>query len=984
MEPQALRWVSSNTGATKVQQCGSGSTNYYLGGTEVFANNGDSITRTYENLPSHSMVSFSMRILLVDSWTISDRVSVLVGGYEVGFTNPLTYINSYGSYRCGNSSLADLEITSYGIIYHTASTLTIKVTNKRVSPTSNGTILFNKINLFFTSSVSASLTATFSYPLTYISAYASYYPYCRLSTYYYSSTYGCQSCSYACEYCYGPYNYQCYKCASGYYYDGSACVPCYSTCKICHGTAYTQCDYCTGSYYLMDNQCITCDSPFVKSSQYFETCQYPCLSGEYLYSDGSCHTTCDSRFTSTTKYSYLYAVCNFPCSGTNTLYYDGYCSTLECPYPLQLALYGSYYICEYPCATGLLLYADGSCQDPALCVYPYVLHTYTDYNSWDACGPECAYGLYRYDNDTCHEDCPEPLVAKDSNGILLCDPPRCGPNQCSSCTSWNTCPTYYVCNVYIGSWCLFQYTYSLTVQTMKTITNGAVFSVKVSPTMGIGEFNDDVLNSEISSLTKGEDYTVSVKKVGTGSFEVTYTFYEEIDETRVTGTMYYSPSTLDLEQDFTFPHITYISEEVQEAASTINATSQITFILFLISIFGMVFGGDIASIWTSVPESQYTYYLIYLNVNYLHHTSLYLQSLSNYEMLVSDDGGDSMDYSLKSSVPETFFDLNYSPDFYENTNQVFLQLALMIAGLIVGTLSLRYLRYPKDLAFIQKILNYVVGIVRYNGITRQFMTYILPFSTAAFIQIYAAVFGQVKQKLFSLILAPLTMVIVVWFLAKTRNLIAYIPPEKYQRIAHTNLFGTLWDNLRLDSIGKYYFWFGAIRNIVLSYIAVFFDFQPYVQILALIGYQLGMVLLFFKTSNNLIGISIREVFEDHALNKITLVQEFLLLVMKVMILLFYYYQGKVQDSTLILLGWMIILPGILSQVVQTGFSLLNQVRNRQKIWRKMRVLFYKMSFQKRKKRIRRIKYPRSPDRRPMNRPSSSEGDTQITLPSPKK
>ncbi len=261
------------------------------------------------------------------------------------------------------------------------------------------------------------------------------------------------------------------------------------------------------------------------------------------------------------------------------------------------------------------------------------------------------------------------------------------------------------------------------------------------------------------------------------------------------------------------------------------------------------------------------------------------------------------------------------------------------------------------------------------------MTYILPFSTAAFIQIYAAVFGQVKQKLFSLIIAPVTIVVIVWFLAKTRNLIGYVPPEKYQRITHARLFGTLWDNLRLDSIGKYYFWLGAIRNIVLSYVAVFFDFEPYVQILALIGYQLGMVLLFFRSSNNLIGISLREVFEDHALNMITLVQEFLLLFMKVMILMFYYYQGQDKDSTLVLLGWLIIIPGILSQVVQTGFSLLNQVRNRKKIWRKMRVLFYKMSGQKKKKRIKRVKNPRGPA---VDKVPSLEGDIQITLPSPKK
>ena len=978
MEPQALRWVSSNNGATKVQQCGSGSTNYYLGGTEVFANNGDSITRTYENLPSHSMVSFSMRILLVDSWTISDRVSVLVGGYEVGFTNPLTYINSYGSYRCGNSSLADLEITSYGLIYHTASTLTIKVTNKRVSPTSNGTILFNNINLFFTSSVSTSLTATFSYPLTYISAYS--YPYCWLATYYYSSTYGCQYCSSACEYCYGPYNYQCYKCASGYYYDGYACVPCYSTCRICHGTAYTQCDYCTGSYYLIDNQCVSCNAPFVKSSQYFGTCSYPCLSGEYLYADGSCYTTCDPRFIATTLYSKL--VCNFPCSGTYTRYYDGVCMNLACPYPLQMARYGSYYICEYPCAAGLLLYANGSCLDPAGCVYPFVKHTYTDYHSWDACGSECAFGLYRYNNDSCHTDCPEPLIAKDINGILICDPPRCGPNQCGSCTSWNTCPDYYVCHVFIGGWCMFQYTYYLTVNQLRSVMNGVVFSVKVLPLMGIGEFNDDVLKSEIPALTKDTDYEVSVKRIATGSFEVKYTFLDEFEYTKLNGTMYYSPGTLGLEQSFRFPSITFISAEVQQAAATINATSQITFILFLIGIFGMVFGGGIASLWTSVPESQYTYYLIYLNVGYLHHTTKYLQSLSSYDFLVSDTTGPELDYTLKSTVPETFFNLSYSSDFYNNTDQVFLQLLFMIVGLFVGTFSLRFLRYPKDLAFIQKLLSRVLSIVKWNGLMRQFMTYILPFSTAAFVQIYAAVFGQVKQRLFSLMLAPATMVVVVWFLAKTRNLIAYIPNEKYERIFHHRLFGTLWENLGLGSIGKYYFWFGAIRNIVLAYVAVFFDFVPYIQILTLIGYQLGMVLLFFKTSKNLIGIELRRVFEDKVLNIITLVQELLLLVMKIMILAFYHKQGTAEDSTLILLGWMIILPGILSQVVQTGFSLLNQVRNRQKIWRKFRVLFHKLSFQKKKKRIKRVKTvkpQRNIDQRPLQQ-EALEADTQVTLP----
>ena len=982
-EPQALFWTTSRSGATKVQLCGS---KYYLGGKDVFQSVGDYMERTYKVLVSHNIVGFYMKILLVDQWTKYDRVSILLNGYEVGFQSSIENIHKFGSFQCGTSNYADLELTSYGYVPHTGSSLTLKIINRRVSPNWNGTILISDINLLF-DTISGTLSQfTQTYPVPYISGASN--PTCRFKTYYLSGT-GCKPCHVSCEYCYGPSNTQCFKCNSTTYWNGGACISCDSTCRICHGTSSTQCDYCTGSRYLIDNQCVSCDMPFIRNAQYFGQCIYPCKSGEYLYSDSSCYTFCDPRFISTTKYSK--AVCNNPCSGSSIRYYNSACVNLACPYPLQMIRYGSYYICEYPCATGLLLYADGSCQNPTLCVYPLVVHTYTTYSSWQACGSVCTYGFYRYHNDTCHVDCPAPLIAKNKAGILICDPPRCGPNQCNSCTSWNTCPDYYTCNVNIGSWCLFKHTYSLVIKSLKSVMNGVVYSVTVTPLIGIGEFNDDILKPEIDGLTKGDDYDVTIKKVDAGTFEVTFVFNTDLDETKYNGTMYYSPATLGLEQDFKFPHITYISDEVQEAAKNISVTSQITFILFLIGIFGMVFGGGIASLWTSVPESQYMYYLIYLNVDYLHHTTLYFKSLANYDMLVGDNTGPQLDFTIKASLPSKFFDLNYSPDFYENTDQVFLQLIFMVSGLFIGTLSLRYLRLPKDLAFIQKFFSYILGVVKWNGLIRQFMTYILPFSTAAFIQIYAAVFGQVKQSLFSLILAPATMVVVVWFLALTRNLIVYIPNEKYQKIAHKRFFGTLWENLVVNSIGKHYFWIGAIRNIVLAYVAVFFEFSPYLQIITLMVYQTFVVLLYFQKSANLLGIGLRPIFEDKALTIITLIQDILLLIMKTMILVFLNCQGTAKDGTLILLGWMIILPGILSQVVQTGFSLLNQVRNRQKIWRKFLVMFHKLSFQKKKKKIKRVKAIKPFRNTPHQALNTTEAqnetqgtqreETQITLPS---
>jgi len=519
-----------------------------------------------------------------------------------------------------------------------------------------------------------------------------------------------------------------------------------------------------------------------------------------------------------------------------------------------------------------------------------------------------------------------------------------------------------MCDVYHGGWCLFEYTYSLKVQDLKSVTNGLTFSVKVSPMMGIGEFNDDVLNSEIPGLTKGTDYTVAIEKITMGIFAVTYNFLGDFDESKYNATLSYSPATLGLEKDFQFPHVIFISEEVKQAASTINATSQITFILFLISIFGMVFGGGIASLWTSVPDCQYMYYLLYLNVDYLHHTTLYFQSLANYDLLVGSNDGPGLDIKLKGSLPDRFFDLDYSPDFIENSNTIFIQLMLMVAGFIMGSLSLRFFRYPKDFSFIQKFFGYFMRIVKWNGLIRQLMTYILPLSTASFIQIYYAVFGKDTPRLFSAILAPVTLAMIAWFLTKMWSLIRNAPGGRYEKAMYTKLFGTLWESLYSTSVGKYYFWLGSLRNILLAYVIVFFDIFPQLQIAILVVYQGGIIGLFFEISKKkLFPLRLRHIFEDSALNLLTLVEEILMLIMKVMIWVAILKKDSASDSKMILIGWLIILPGVLTQVLQTGFSLLSQVRNRQKLWRSFRMTLHKLVpiGGKRKKRIFRPTMARS-------------------------
>ena len=43
------------------------------------------------------------------------------------------------------------------------------------------------------------------------------------------------------------------------------------------------------------------------------------------------------------------------------------------------------------------------------------------------------------------------------------------------------------------------------------------------------------------------------------------------------------------------------------------------------------------TLWSFLPENQYSYYLLYLNVSYLYNTETYLKSLANYDLLFVDE-----------------------------------------------------------------------------------------------------------------------------------------------------------------------------------------------------------------------------------------------------------------------------------------------------------------------------------------------------------
>jgi len=542
------------------------------------------------------------------------------------------------------------------------------------------------------------------------------------------------------------------------------------------------------------------------------------------------------------------------------------------------------------------------------------------------------------------------------DGKLICSPPLCGMTDCSRCTSDGNsdliCPEYYYCDEYLGKFCLPYYDYYLETMIIKSILNGYILQAKVGPSKnGLVPGINDTLSITIDNLIVDVDYSIQINPLDLGIFQINLCILQELEITNMKAHFTYSPLNLNLEATLDLPRVIFIDSGVKKASENTKGNSQLLFLIFIITIIGMILGGGISALWAALPESQYAYYLIYLNIDYVHQVQLYLQSMSNYDFLAGSDSKTDdmrmMDPALKTSLPNRFYVLDYSPDFIPNTDQVFIQIFVLLGGALFASIILRYVRFPRQLFLLQKTLDLLLRFLKWNGLLRQVLTYTLPLSTAAFVQIYNSIFGK-QTSFFPLASAVLTLVILVWALAKMYSLIQNPPSDRHQRAIYTKLYGTLWEDLNIDQLfSKYYYWLTALRGLVLAYVCVFCDMYPYIQIFVVLFYQVGVVGLFVR---NL--ITLRPVFAEKNLNKIMFIEEALLLIMKTFILAFLFMRDSATNNTIIIMGWMIVLPGASVQIIQIGYSIYTQIQNRKKIYR----MFQSASnFLKRKQKMKRIK-----------------------------
>jgi len=921
-------------------------------------------SRLYTDLDPHTSVFFYVVFELHGTWNAGQEIKMEYNSETVSLINSFpTLHNQFLADECeGTGAIAKgvNDIISWGHIIHTTDTLLLKFTY--INPSNEqGSFGFRDVRLMFTTTSPPATSNIWWHSADIVASDPTRKGVLCPPKQYYGSGASCEDCDITkCKSCFGPLDSHCMSCEDDFYYSGSACVSCHSSCDTCSGTDEDQCISCSGSYYFMNGHCITCDDPLIRTTiSGLNYCSSPCDPNDFIYPDGSCFSFCDPRFVNVTNNTGKF--CTSPCPAGDIVYNISSCiDPANCLYPMDLILYGSLNICEYTCTTGTVKYMPTNlCILPSDCQNPYAIKSS---NGFDSCEPACPNSPpgYTYWNGSCNSFCPSKMTAVVENGFLMCNLPKCGVETCSHCTSNGIedilCPADYSCDVYLGRVCLPVFRYYLEAVIGKPFLNGFLIQVEVYPTKNglVPGINDTIVFS-IDGLTSGVDYNIDITSESVGLFQIRFEFLKDPDNANLNARFVYSPNSLNLNTMLKLPKIVFIGQSMQTATAVSQGSSKLLFILFLVAVVGMIFGGGISALWASLPESQYSYYLVYLNIGYLHHTTKYLQSMSNYDFLSGsgsgskdDDETEMLDPIFKKSLPHKFYMLGYPADFIANVDQVLIQVAAMIVCLFVTRIILRYIRFPRQLFFIQKRLHSLLQTLKWNGLFRQALTYILPLSMASFIQIHHSLFGKAPG-LFPLLLAIATLIILVWTLIKMYLCIKRTPRKRYKRAIYSRLYGTLWEGLNINqAVSRYYYWLTALRGFILSYVCVFCDLFPYVQIIVILVYQIGIVALFINGFK-----SIRPVFSESGLNKVMLVEEGLVLVMKMVIFAFLHLIESASNNTLIILGWLIVLPVGAVQIIQVLFSIFEQIKNRRKWIRLVKLAIFKLKNKKRVKRIRR-------------------------------
>ena len=304
----------------------------FAGGPGVVTSPSGYMERTYVGLASHDIVYYSVTLSLIGAWQSSDSFTIQIDNNPLKTYNPSPYLSRFDHMNCGSSSIASSVPFMVGKRFHSASSITIRISYNISSSVSFA--VKDVVMSFATHQASDVNKESYQFMLQSSDSVSTG---CGVSSYKNGSG-NCQSCNSVCFLCFGPYATDCYIPHPNAYFNGTYFLSAVTHCIFGDPTGATKCLACGEGYVLdTDSTCkSSCTVPYVALHEGSAAkCMIPCGPGTYRQLDNTCSSLCSSHFVQVVNKQEI--ACTTPCgeSINQFLNYNGSCIS-SCLYYMQI------------------------------------------------------------------------------------------------------------------------------------------------------------------------------------------------------------------------------------------------------------------------------------------------------------------------------------------------------------------------------------------------------------------------------------------------------------------------------------------------------------------------------------------------------------------------------------------------------------------------------------------------------------------------
>ena len=356
----------------------------------------------------------------------------------------------------------------------------------------------------------------------------------------------------------------------------------------------------------------------------------------------------------------------------------------------------------------------------------------------------------------------------------------------------------------------------------------------------------------------------------------------------------------------------------------------------LVSIVGGSLGGTIAvgatsALWSLISLQQTVGCFIYINVEYPYQTELLLRTLmqaSVWEYLPNPVASITNKLAQGFLDPQSALGSKYRPpekferyevvSYFVQNGATILLINLMLL-LLLGSLS--GLRLIPKLTSNRLLVKLTVAL-RWNMIARTFLENANPLFLAIFLQIRVVAFHGWYLIICNTFAAVAFLHCSVLLIGLVQVL-AINDNNALKEETKKAMYDTLYEGIKLERSGKYYYIMILLRDVMLGLLTVFLQTVPIVQVLLIIVYNIFFVYFIFRYT----------VFESRILHWIIRIRESLVLMSTCLIMCLFAESSRLVYYEAV--GWLIVGAIGISIIIELCYVIGMQIYEIKQIYKMM-------------------------------------------------